>query len=250
MKALALAALLTALALPASGSARVMGSLALQGELSMTSTPGECPPNAPPEASLCAARTGNGLVPGLGQVSEIYTFYVDETSCGDGLKVLATTARLDVAGKGSIDLALARFPDCIPSALIVTRPFTVTGGSGIYAGASGSGSVASNAHYTTTGSAGDDTWSGTFAVPGLEFDLTPPALSGAVNKRAKARRGARRARVTYKVTATDAVDGSVATSCKPRSGSRFKIGRTTVKCSATDSSGNTGSARFTVLVRR
>ena len=40
------------------------------------------------------------------------------------------------------------------------------------------------------------------------------------------------ARVSFKVTATDAVDGPVPAVCAPKSGSRFRIGRTTVRCSA------------------
>ena len=250
MKTLAMAAMLTVLALPASGGAGVTGSLTLHGELSMTSTPGSCPPNPPPGASLCAARTGSGIIPGLGRVTETYTFFVDEDSCAPGLKVLATTAHLEVAGKGAIELSLGQAPDCVPSALIVSLAFTVTGGSGIYAGASGGGTLSSNAHYTATGAAGDDTWAGTLAAPGTEFDLTPPALTGATNKKVRARHGARRVRVAYKVTATDDIDGSVPVSCRPKSGSRFKIGRTRVNCSAMDNSGNTSSARFTVLVRR
>jgi hypothetical protein len=250
MKTLVLAAMLTALALPTAGGARATGSLALQGELSMTSTPGSCPPSPPPGASLCAARTGSGVVPGLGRVTETYTFFVDEDSCAPLLKVLETTARLEVTGKGAVDLSLGRAPDCVPSALIVNVPFTVTGGSGIYAGASGSGTLSSNAHYTMTGAAGGDTWAGTLAAPGVAFDLTPPSLTGATNKRVRARHGARRVRVAYKVIATDDVDGSVPVSCRPKSGSRFKVGRTTVRCSATDNSGNTRAARFTVLVRR
>jgi hypothetical protein len=57
-------------------------------------------------------------------------------------------------------------------------------------------------------------------------------------------------RVTYKVTATDDVDGPVPVACRPSSGSRFKIGRTIVTCSASDKTGNTATARFTVTVKR
>jgi len=46
------------------------------------------------------------------------------------------------------------------------------------------------------------------------------------------------------------VDGAVAVSCRPASGSRFKIGRTNVTCSAADKTGNTATARFTVTVKR
>ena len=56
--------------------------------------------------------------------------------------------------------------------------------------------------------------------------------------------------MTFEVTATDDLDGSVAVSCRPKSGSRFKVGKTSVRCEATDWSGNTGRAAFTVTVKR
>ena len=253
---LALALLATTLAVAAvaqvaSGVANTgatTGSLTFEAVLAMTSTPGPCPPGSPPDADLCAARTGSGAVRGLGDVSEAYTFFVQEGECD---RVFETTARLEVAGKGELELAVDRYQgECITSSLNLSRAFTITGGSGIYAGASGGGTVNHVASYTPSGSAGTDTWTGTLNVPGLEFDVTPPTLSGAVNKKARARRGSKRVRVTYRVTASDAVDGSIPVSCQPRSGSRFKIGRTFVKCSATDRSANTQAGRFRVTVKR
>jgi hypothetical protein len=91
---------------------------------------------------------------------------------------------------------------------------------------------------------------GTLAVPGLEFDLTAPALSGALNRAVRAPQGRRAVRVRFKVSVRDDVDGSLPVTCRPRSGSRFKLGKTRVACSATDRSGNTAAARFTVTVRR
>jgi hypothetical protein len=134
--------------------------------------------------------------------------------------------------------------------LTLSRAFTITGGSGIYAGASGGGTVSHQAVATGTGIVGRDLWTGTLSVPGLEFDLTPPTLSGAVNRTVRARKGSKRARVTYRVTASDAVDGSVPVSCRPRSGSRFMIGRTLVRCSASDTSANANAGRFRVTVKR
>jgi hypothetical protein len=253
---LALAALATALAAAAtvqvaSGVAKTgaaMGSLTFEAVLRMTSTPGPCPPGSPPDADLCAARTGSEAVRGLGGVSETYTFFVQEGEC-DG--VFETTVRLEVAGKGELQLAVERYRgECISSALNLSRAFTITGGSGIYAGASGGGTVNHRASPTPGGSAGTDTWTSTLNVPGLEFDVTSPMLSGAVNKTVRARRGSTRVRVTYRVTASDAVDGSVPVSCQPRSGSRFKVGRTFVKCSATDTSANAKAGRFRVTVTR
>ena len=47
--------------------------------------------------------------------------------------------------------------------------------------------------------------------------------------------------VTFSVSATDNVDGTVNVSCSPTSGSLFSIGVTTVTCVATDSVGNSAS---------
>jgi HYR domain-containing protein len=253
---LALAALATALVAAAtvqvaSGVAKTgaaMGSLTFEAVLAMTSTPGPCPTGSPPDADVCAARTGSGAVRGLGEVSETYTFFVGEGECD---RVFETTVRLEVAGKGELQLAVDRYRGECTQALNLSRAFTITGGSGIYAGASGGGTVNHRASLTLSGTArGTDTWTGTLTVPGVEFDVTPPTLSGAVNKTVRARRGSKRVRVTYKVTASDAVDGSVPVSCRPRSGSRFKIGRTFVKCSATDTSANAKAGRFRVTVKR
>lgn len=235
----------------ASGTAKTgatTGSLTFEAVLSMSSTFGPCLPGSPPEADVCAARTGSGAVHGLGGVSEKYTFFVKEGDCDI---VFETAARFDVEGKGELQLAVDRYRgECISSALNLSRAFTITGGSGIYAGASGGGTVTHRADATPNGSVGTDTWTGTLSVPGLEFDVTPPTLSGAVNKTVRARKGSKRVRVTYRVTASDAVDGSVPVSCQPRSGSRFKIGRTFVKCSATDTSANANTGRFRVIVKR
>jgi hypothetical protein len=253
---LALAVLATALAVAAtvqiaSGVAKTgaaTGPFTTEAVLRMTSRLVPCPADSPPGADLCAARIGSGTVRGLGDVSEKYTFFVQEGACD---RVFETTVRLEVAGKGDLQLAVDRYRgDCISSSLILSRAFTITGGSGIYAGASGGGTVSHRASPTPTGSAGTDTWTGTLDVPGLEFDVTPPTLSGAVNKTVHARKGSKRVRVTYRVIARDAVDGSVPVSCRPRSGSRFKIGRTLVKCLATDTSANPQAGRFRVTVKR
>jgi hypothetical protein len=135
-----------------------------------------------------------------------------------------------------------------------TQAFTVTGGTGAYVGASGSGTLTRVAGLPGLNVMGEDTWTGTLVVPGLEFevevDRIAPTITGATSKTVRAPRKAKRVRVTYQVTATDDVDGAVAVSCRPASGSRFKIGRTNVTCSAADKTGNTATARFTVTVKR
>lgn len=227
------------------------GSLALNAPLQMVSLATfSCPPDAPPEANFCPTRTGSGDIRGLGRVAEGYTFFVVESDPCGGDRLLETTVKLEVADKGTLTAALPRLPDCLPSVLSATRAFTITSGTGIYAGATGAGTVMHQASYTPSGAAGTDTWTGSLTVPGLEFDLTPPALTGAVNKSVRARKGAKRARVTFKLTANDQVDGARPVTCNPKSGSKFRIGRTTVKCSATDTSANAVTGSFRVVVKR
>lgn len=230
------------------------GTLNLHRVLKMTSVTVTCPPEAPPDVRECRARTGKGLVPGLGSTTEIYTYFyrVGPPTCPAGTgKPLATTGRLVVDGKGEIHFALADGAECVsqdPIELIghVPQSFTITGGTGTYDGASGSGVLEHDVMYGE----GNETWTGTLAVPGLEFDLTPPRLTGARSKTVRASRRANSARVTYKVTASDAVDQQVRVGCNPRSGTRFRIGRTFVRCAATDSSGNASRATFVVKVKR
>jgi large repetitive protein len=58
------------------------------------------------------------------------------------------------------------------------------------------------------------------------------------------------ARVSFSVTATDAVDGTIPAACDPPPGSVFPLGQTTVSCSAKDAAGNAAQpASFTVAVR-
>ncbi|HEX6161540.1 MAG TPA: HYR domain-containing protein, partial [Thermoanaerobaculia bacterium] len=57
------------------------------------------------------------------------------------------------------------------------------------------------------------------------------------------------ANATYTVTATDAVDGSVAVSCTPASGTFFPFGETEVSCTATDSRLNGEVASFILTVQ-
>jgi hypothetical protein len=58
------------------------------------------------------------------------------------------------------------------------------------------------------------------------------------------------ANVTFTVSATDIVDGSVPVDCDRLSGSMFQIGRTTVSCTATDRSGNQAKGNFTATVHQ
>ncbi len=224
--------------------------------LSVRSDGAACPAGTPPAADECHSRAGGGVVPGLGFVSEAYSFIVDTNSpsCIDGDVLYASKGTLTVTGKGALDVALASpTEECfLPSTAVLKskRSFTIIGGTGIYAGASGGGMLQHDVTASATGGAGTDSWVGTLFVPGLTFDLTAPVFSGAVDKAVRAPRGKKKARVVYRVTARDAVDGAIPVACRPRSRSFFKRGRTTVKCSTADASGNTATAAFTITVRR
>lgn len=245
-------------AVPAtSGKTSSTGSLNLQARLDLVSQLGPCPPGVGAPVTACAARRGEGLVPGLGKVTESYTFLLSEgppTCPAAGYaKALAYPLRLVVVGKGEIGVAVAEGAECVANEAVRTQSqaFVITGGTGIYAGASGGGTVERVlGGETPSGRFGTDTWTGSLDVSGHEFDLTPPTLSGAVNKTVRAPRRAKRMRVTYAVSARDDVDGPVPVSCKPRSGTRFRIGRTAVTCSATDTSANTKAAKFRITVKR
>ena len=235
----------------ASSTPFAAGTLNLRATLRVVSAGVECPPGAPLDATGCRARTGKGLVSGLGSVSETYTwsFRMGPPTCpSDVGKPLATTGRLVVAGKGEIHVALADGAGCIDLEPLRNEPqaFTITGGTGTYEGASGNGSVERN----IGGGVGTETWTGTLVVPGVEFDVTPPTLSGARSRTVRTPKGATRVRVTYNVAASDAVNGAVPVSCSPRSGSRFPIGRRVVTCVAPDTGGNTATAKFLITVKR
>jgi hypothetical protein len=91
----------------------------------------------------------------------------------------------------------------------------------------------------------NNTGSGSFTV--TVVDTTPPSLTLPSDFTALAT-SASGAVVTYTASASDLVDGSVAISCSPASGSAFALGPTTVNCSATDSRGNSASGSFKVSV--
>ncbi|HST25336.1 MAG TPA: HYR domain-containing protein, partial [Gaiellaceae bacterium] len=76
---------------------------------------------------------------------------------------------------------------------------------------------------------------------------SPPTITVPGNLVAEAT-GPLGAAVSYTVTATDAADGTDPVACSAASGSTFRLGHTTVSCSATDKAGSTSTASFDVLV--
>jgi HYR domain len=240
---------------PFAGGTAAAGTLNMNSSLTLVSQFGRC--GSIPVANTCDARTDAGLFPGLGSVSASYTFPMNwgQAPCSaDAGKALSYSVGLEVAGKGAINVAVSEAPDCvfIDNIGTQTQAFTVTGGTGIYAGASGSGTLTRTLGAVTDDGTrhGSETWRGTLTVPGLAFDLVPPKIVGATSRTIVVRRQAKNVRVKFHVTAIDDVDGPVPVACKPRSGTRFRIGRKRVHCSTTDQSANAATASFRITVRR
>src|SRR5207248_1054936 len=137
---------------------------------------------------------------------------------------------------GAVATYSASATDIVDGALAVSC--TPASGSTFALGATTVNCSATDAH--------GNTGSGSFTV--TVQDTTAPALSLPTNitKEATAPGGAV---ATYSASATDIVDGALAVSCTPASGSTFALGAATVNCSATDAHGNTGTGSFTVTVQ-
>lgn len=151
---------------PAAGARSEVGSLTLSAALTFSGSPATCPPQAI-GANECFQVAGNSVVPGLGRVSEsfVVTLVNNAPGCSNtsSYRVLGFPIRLNVAGKGAIDLAVADSAECLTVQGVqrLSRPFTVTGGTGPYATATGGGMFVRN----FIGAQGTDTWTGTLVVP-------------------------------------------------------------------------------------
>ena len=248
---LLLAVVLGSLTIAAAGAdADSIGTLQVSATLFKQFGPVDCPAGNPATTVCFADRPSrDDIVSGLGHVTFApYTLYWDDfgSPCGHVHGQIPVL----VAGKGEIDLAFG-VTGCWSGDNFPPAAVTVSGGSDRYAGASGSGTLefhTANITGPLTGSR-SVTWSGTLNVPGLTFDTTPPQIAGAKSRVVKTR-SARGTRVGYAVSATDATDGALPATCLPRSGTVFRVGRTTVTCTSADSSGNSATARFVVTVKR
>ena len=82
----------------------------------------------------------------------------------------------------------------------------------------------------------------------MAVDTVPPQITVPDNISTPVEAGQTFAHVNFSVTATDN-SGTANVVCTPSSGSAFNIGTTTVNCTATESSGNSTNASFTVTVQ-
>jgi hypothetical protein len=97
---------------------------------------------------------------------------------------------------------------------------------------------------TATNAVGSD--AGSFKV--TVRDTTAPTLTLPADITAEAT-GPNGAVVAFAAWGTDAVNGLIAATCTPASGSVFALGTTAVSCMVSDLSGNTASGAFNVTVR-
>ena len=216
-----------------------------------------CPPGTPSTTVECIRFLGTASIPGLGRVTESYTKSFDGTICPDQVTSFKN-AVFEVAGKGTIEVSMQSWPACAdpaattPTGVTSLLEGTIDHGTGRFAGASGNLKLTNHVNPPSSPLSGSasDIWTGTLVVPGMEFDLTPPVLTGATSKLVKVRKKAKFARVRFAVKAQDGVDGAIPVKCKPASGSRFKVGRRKVSCVAEDTSANVATTQFTVTVRR
>lgn len=125
----------------------------------------------------------------------------------------------------------------------VVASWRIVGGSGAFAGATGRGQESVRVE-------GERVFihlRGELGADALEFDTTGPLLE-AVPQTIRVR-SSRAVAVRYRVpVGRDAVDGRVAVRCAPPSGTRFRVGRTVVRCDAVDRSGNASTRSFVVVV--
>jgi hypothetical protein len=227
----------------ATGTLR-LAQATLAGHVNQTT----CPPGNDP-ATICFDSKTTGVIRGLGIVSETNLNIVEDPD--SPCERWHSNPVLTVTGKGKLNLSVNPSLACsspTSGVLSATLPFTVASGSGVYAGASGSGT------FKTFGAPGTtnretETIDGSLSVYGLNFDLTPPVISGAKSKTVLVPSSAKGARVRYAVTARDG-GKRVPVSCRPSSGTFFKLGRTRVRCHSIDASGNVATARFSVVVNR
>lgn len=108
--AIVLSLLLAGLAASPSQSQPTSSQIDLRAKLTLVGDPAvPCPPGSP-NGLMCPLRTGVGSAPGLGTVTEAYTFlhWVGPPKCdGDSAQALAYPVRWIVANKGELDFALA-----------------------------------------------------------------------------------------------------------------------------------------------
>ena len=227
------------------------GKLTFHGELAWHGRTVDCPTGTPPSVT-CRMHEGAGVIPGLGTVSEQYIFFNE-----GGTPECPGTYRVRILRPASPWAREGRSKSIRPRAPIACR-------------ARAKGHAQLHLHdYRRVGNLCRSlrNWlvaqvvdsrlrqatetSGTALSWCWGLLLTPLLLFFMEQSQKDPRSASWREAGTrrFRVSALDETDGAITVSCRPATGSRFKVGRTIVTCSATDRSGNSGRARFTVTVR-
>ncbi|MEW5851040.1 MAG: HYR domain-containing protein [Myxococcota bacterium] len=125
------------------------------------------------------------------------------------------------------------------------RPVTCTRGGQVVT----SGSVFPLGSHTVTCTATDLASNvGTASFPVTVRDTRPPLVSIRLGSKVHYANGGPGAVVYWTAKANDVVSGTRPTTCAPASGSLFPVGRSTLRCTASDAAGNLGFAIATVTV--
>jgi hypothetical protein len=195
------------LLVPGAAAGGSAGTLNLTATLQLGFERVACPPGVPNDGRGCDHATGTRRIRGLGLVSveELITF-VGEA----GARRVIGSGTLTVGARGSISFTFdgtARQAD-----------YTVTGGTGAYAEASGNGTILVTDVANPGQEHGPQQWSGTVTAPVTEFDTTPPQLS--VGKPVVKRTSTRRYRIRIPFRASDNAGGPITYEFVLRGGTR------------------------------
>ena len=182
--------------------------------------------NAVTPATVPGAPTGVTAVAGDGQATVSFT-----APAANGGSAITSYAVTSSGGQTASGAASPIVVAGLTNGIAVT--FTVRAVNAIGAGAASAPSAAVTPVLVDT------------VAPVISGFTVTTALNGVGAVEATSRAGAV---VTYTVSATDGVDGPVAVSCVPVSGSTFPLGTTMVSCSARDAHGNAVNASYPVSV--
>jgi HYR domain-containing protein len=164
---------------------------------------------------------------------------------GPAIKVSDVTAEATSSAGASVTFHVKAYDPDTNNAIAATCTPPGQGGSGDFDVTGTFPIAATEVTCTGTLDSGDPA-SATLTV--TVQDTTPPVLT-TVSPITESTTDPAGKSVTYtQPTATDVVDGTVAVSCDPPSGSLFAVTTTTVTCTATDSHGNPGTTSFTVTI--
>jgi hypothetical protein len=119
-------------------------------------------PVGQPTGTLCLSFKGQGQAPSLGATSLARTAIVSATTSSDGCQPVSSMGSLTAADGGKVNFTATG--EYCASSDTATYTYTITGGSGKYQGASGTGTIR---FPPSSGNTGVETWSGTLLYPGM-----------------------------------------------------------------------------------